>query len=247
MIRPGCVLAGAVAVAAACQPGTRSSGDGSSAPAESALSAPHKALVAELRRIQERSTRIDPLPVHVEQIEFAEASSAAVPGLRYYRAMYRPPEVSHGFFSIVAGERSGRVEIIRDALDWGVLTRGWRPADQADAIAACQELISALSSGREMPTPANRIAQDRTWLSMWEPFLASRMYERLKATLAAPAVAAHKSGYANWEVTMWAAHLSPAAVFHYRCTLPATPQAGPGFTALQVIDSLTTGFPDPPL
>ena len=204
----------------------------------------HVALITELHRLQERGIWRDPPPVHVDQIEFAELSSAVVPELRYHYATYHPPEISHGSYYVVAGERRGRIEILRDAADWGVLTRDWRPSSPEDASRACLELINAVGHDHEPLSAANRRERDSALVADLTSIVPSTDLRRMRMALSSPAEAEHRRGYASWRVRVWVAQRSSTTwMRQYQCSLPGNENVGPGLTGLSVVDSLRGGFP----
>lgn len=169
------------------------------------------ALLEELARKAAAGTASRSLPSELVQVQ--RRDSRAVPGLTLYFAEYHPPERLHQQFAAMAGERRGRVRIIRNHLDYVALAGTWLPSTSSEAVAACEEAVTAeAEAGR-----ADAVTFFRRDGAMRNGFLPEE-WERIAAR--AEDSAAHRTP-SGWEVTVWSLRLGhPRGAIRFDCRLP---------------------------
>lgn len=163
-----------------------------------------------------------------DQIITESHESAAVPDLRLYYAEYRPRERLHLKIAVIVATRAGRIQIVRDQQDYISLSAGWAPASSREAIAACQEAVTASIQQQMMDTLPFFTASDSS-----HPGFLSDEWAEIMTRAHDPTAYQSRGG---WEVTVWALQSTlPRGAVRYQCLLP---RSGGGIWQVAHIDSV---------
>lgn len=160
--------------------------------------------------------------------------SAAVPRLRLHFGEYQTRERLHLLLGIMAGDRNGRIRIIRNEHDYFGLVEGWEPNTATEAIAACKEAISASIQWRKPGGPSFFAAGDSTHPA----FLADEW-----ATIARHASHPETRRLEHaWKVDVWAFQSTrPRGAVRFECLAPRG-----GATPWQLMSTDSVVFPEIP-
>jgi hypothetical protein len=128
-----CARISGVALAAACSPVMQ----GANEPLSGEAQEIREFLVRDLR------TQVQPGHGRPDQVttRFVDQQSIAIPELVYHWGVYTPPNTGDLFYRSVFASRSGRTAPVMQVQGWATVAGDWLGNDQADAVAACEELV----------------------------------------------------------------------------------------------------------
>ena len=162
-------------------------------------------------------------------------TSAAVPGVRYYKGTFIPSNTYDVRLVALAGGVGDSSLLLGTEQGWARLVRqtNWSPTDDRNAISACEELVRhALPSATDLAEPIVYRASANA--AQIDPPLGPREREQIEAR-ARPPVATRFADGKGWVAELWVIEEDRTAA--YRCSF-----AGQG-RALEVQVSVADSLP----
>ncbi len=160
-----------------------------------------------------------------DMLETTAESSRVVPGLVYYRSVYRPVGSAHMESVVILAQRDTQLLILRTPEDFTAVSAGWVPDGPDAAKRACTELAATVghASTSSMRPIVFENADD------WRKMGFSSRGPPWGTRVGAPQVT--HMGKGQWIVQEWVAE--PGRMARYECRL----QAGAP-PSLEVVDSI---------
>lgn len=176
----------------------------------------------------------DVLSLHPSYLTIVAESSQVVPGLVYYRGVYRPPRTSHMESVVFVAVRDDSLRLLQTSEDFAAIADFPTPNDSRSITKLCAELAKTLGRTSTSAQVPMLYEDEGHWSRVgWKTPPAPR--DRITSPRATRGAAD------GWDVRLWMAE--PGQMTKYQCTFRA---AQPPF--LRIIDSVAgMGFlPDTP-
>jgi hypothetical protein len=164
-------------------------------------------------------------------LEIMAESSRVVPGLVYFRSVYKPHGTAHMESVVILAQRGTNLLILRTPEDFTAVSAGWMPDGPDAANTFCNEIAGALGHASASVSRPMVFENADDWRQMG----FSPPGPPWRSRVGAPRVT--RVGEGQWIVQLWVAE--PGRMARYECKL----QAGRP-PRLEVMDSIPgAGFP----